>query len=317
MSGARTDYYKILGVSRNATHEEIRKAYKKLSRKHHPDANHGDPSALEKFKQVQAAWDVLGDEQKRKKYDQYGSAEGPRVHATPEGQTWAWTPSDGGDTPFDMEELLEQFRAGGFDVGGTDSGPFRSRRAPWPMRGQDVHAQLEIPFQLAAEGGKYDLHLQRSGSTPAETLSVSIPAGIDTGSVIRLSGQGEPGMNGGAPGDLLVSIRVSPHPYFRREGSNLSLDVPVSVAEATLGSKVEIPTLRDGTVVLTIPPGSSSGTKLRLSEKSIVDRRTGRRGDQFAIVKIVVSKDLSDRARKLMTEFQQTMGESPRDDLWR
>ena len=317
MPPTRTDYYDILGIPCTATHEEIRKAYKKLSRRFHPDANHGGPSTLDKFKEVQAAWDVLGEEQKRKNYDQYGSAEGPRLTAGPGGQTGAWTSSDGGDIPFDFEELFGQFRSGESGFGKTDTGPFGSRRAPWPIRGQDVHTQLEIPFQLAAEGGKYDLHLQHSDLTPAEILCVSIPAGIDTGSLIRLSGQGEPGINAGAPGDLLVSIRVSPHPYFRRDRLNLLLDVPISVAEATLGGKVEIPTLQDGTVVLTIPSGSSSGTKLRLKEKGILDRRIGRRGDQFAVLKIVTPKGLSDRARELMREFQQFAPESPREGLWR
>jgi curved DNA-binding protein len=134
--------------------------------------------------------------------------------------------------------------------------------------------------------------------------------------VIRLAAQGEPGLNGGTAGDLLVSVRVAKHPYFRREGSNLLLDVPLGIVEATLGAKVEIPTLSEGTVVMSIPPGSSSGTKLRLKGKGIVDRRSGQRGDQFAVLKIVAPKELSDRAHELLNELKSVAPQNVRDGLW-
>ena len=311
-----TDYYKILDVSRTATLDEIRRAYKKLARKHHPDVNPDDPTALEKFKDVQEAWNVLGNEEKRKNYDRYGSPEGQRFQGsrpgTGGGQTWAWSSSDGGEIPFDIEELF-----GGVRSAGAAAGPFdRGRRGDWPIRGSDIRAEIEIPFTLAAEGGKHDLRFQRESSLKTETLSVNIPAGIDTGSVIRLAGQGTPGANGGTAGDLLVSINVASHPYFQRQGPTILLDVPISITEAALGTKVDIPTLSDGPVTLTIPPGTSSGTRLRLREKGILDRRTKRRGDMFAVVKIVAPKKRDDRSQGLLEKLHATLPQDARVGLW-
>jgi curved DNA-binding protein len=307
------EYYKILGVRKDASVEDMRKAYKTLARKYHPDANSDDASALEQFKRVQEAWSVLGDEEKRANYDKYGSATAPQFQGGPgaggDPRSWGWSP-EGGDVPFDIEELFGGFRTG------PGAGPKRHEHREWPVRGHDVRAELQVPFQLAADGGKYDLQFQRPGSASPETLSVTIPTGVDTGSVIRLSGLGGMGSGGGAAGDLLVSIQVAPHPWFRREGSNILLDLPIGLTEAALGAKVEIPTLRDGTVVLTIPPGTSSGMRLRLREKGIVDRRTGRPGDQYAIVKIVPPKQLDDRSRELLEQLQGAIDEKPRAGLW-
>src|SRR5262249_23969376 len=150
----------------------------------------------------------------------------------------------------------------------------------------DVEAEVEVPFQIAVEGGKHELALDREGRT--ERLTVKVPPGVDTGSVVRLAGEGEPGGNGGPAGDLLIRLRVAPHPWFRREGIHLLVDLPVTVTEAALGAKVEVPTLSEGTVVVTIPPGTSSGAKLRLRGKGVTDRSTRERGDEFAVVKIVV-----------------------------
>lgn len=313
------DPYSVLEVGRSAPRDEIRKSYKKLARKHHPDANIDDPSALDKFKQVQVAWDILGDEEKRKNFDQYGSPDGPQSRGGPAaggpGQSRTWSSADGGDVPFDIEELFGgRSPFGGFGAGGQ--GTHGGGRADWPMRGHDVRAEIEVPFAVAAEGDTYDLHLQRNSGDKPETLSVKVPAGIDTGSVIRLAGQGEPGVNGGTAGDLLVSVRVAKHPYFRRDGSNLLLDVPLGIVEATLGAKVEIPTLSEGTVVMSIPPGSSSGTKLRLKGKGIVDRRTGQRGDQLAVLKIIAPKEVSDRAQELLNELKSVAPQNVRDGLW-
>lgn len=315
------DPYRILEVGRSASHDDIRKSYKKLARKYHPDANVDDPSALEKFKQVQVAWDILGDKEKRQNFDKYGSADGPQFRGGPEagggsgtggpgaGQPRTWSSADGGEVPFDIEELFGgRSPFGGF--GGS------AGRGDWPVRGHDVRAKIEVPFTVAAEGGTYDLHLRRGSHDKPETLSVKVPAGIDTGSVIRLAGQGEPGLNGGTAGDLLISVRVAKHPYFRREGSNLLLDVPLGIVEAALGAKVEIPTLSEGTVVMSIPPGSSSGTKLRLKGKGIVDRRTGQRGDQLAVLKIIAPKEVSDRAQELLNELKSVAPQNVRDRLW-
>lgn len=307
MADAGEDLYDILGVKRDATADEIRKAYKKLARKYHPDANSDDPSAGEKFRRVGDAWRVLGNPEKRANYDKYGTADAPQFQGgsreTGGPQSYSWS-SAGGDAPFDLEELFGGFR-------GASGG-----QREWPIRGQDIRAEIEIPFLLAADGGKYDLQLQRPGKSKPETLNVSVPAGVDTGNVIRLAGLGTPGSGGASPGDLLVSIRVAAHPWFKREGSNVLLDVPISITEAALGARVEIPTLRDGTVVLTIPPGTSSGARLRLKEKGIVDRRTGKAGDQLVVVKIVAPKDLDDRSRELLQELQSSLAADVRSGLF-
>jgi len=308
------DYYKTLGVSKSATADEIRKAYKKLSKKYHPDANK-DKDAPERFKQVQEAYDVLQDSQKRQQYDQFGQVfpggNGPR------GQPFNWGPAgQGGAGPIDLGDLfgggqidLEQILGGAFAGGGDRRQTKRGSR-----RGEDVEVEIEIPFQIAVEGGNHDLHLDRGGKP--ERLTVKIPAGVDTGSVVRLGGQGHPGANGGSAGDLLVRIRVAPHPWFRREGNNLLLDLPVTITEATLGAKVEVPTLSEGRVVVTIPPGTSSGSKLRLRGKGVLDRNTKEHGDQFVSIKIVVPRKPGERAVELLKELARVEPQSPREGLW-
>ncbi len=174
--------------------------------------------------------------------------------------------------------------------------------------------QIEVPFLVAAEGGTQDLVIDRGGKR--ERLSVKIPAGLKDGAVIRLAGQGEPGVNGGPPGDLLLTVRVAPHPYFRREGNDVLVDVPVTVTEAALGAKVEVPTLSEGPVLVTIPPGTSSGAKLRLRGKGIRDPKTGIRGDQYVVVKVVVPKQLTERAKSLLKELAEEVPMNPRQGLW-
>ncbi len=308
------DYYEALGVSKTATADEIRKAYKKLSRKYHPDANK-DKDAPERFKQVQEAFDVLGDAEKRQQYDRFGKAfpGGQFPGGGPQGQTFNWGGGQAGGP--DLSDLfggqidLEQILGGAFGGGG---GRKQSRRAP--RKGEDVEVEVEIPFQTAVEGGKYELGLDRGGKH--ESLSVKIQAGVDTGSLVRLAGQGHPGASGGPAGDLLMRIKVAPHPLFRREGSNLLLDLPVTITEAALGAKVEVPTLSEGQVVVTIPAGTSSGAKLRLKGKGVLDRSTKDRGDQFVVIRIVVPKKPGERAREILNELAEVEPLNPRKDLW-
>lgn len=314
------DYYEALGVSKSASADEIRKAYKKLSRKYHPDANK-DKEAPERFKQVQEAFDVLGDTEKRQQYDRFGKAF--PGGAGPQGQPFNWPGGGrpggpGGAGPVDFSDLfgggqidLEQILGGAFGGGGP-GGRKQSRRAP--RRGDDFEVEVEIPFQTAVDGGKYELGLDRGGKH--ESLSIKVPAGVDTGSLVRLAGQGHPGANAGPAGDLLVRIKVAAHPWFRREGSNLLVDLPVTITEAALGAKVEVPTLSEGKVVVTIPAGTSSGAKLRLKGKGVLDRSTKERGDQFAVIKIVVPRKPTDRARELLKELAEVEPLSPRGDLW-
>lgn len=311
------DYYKTLGVSREASAEEIRKAYKKLARQYHPDVKPNDKQAAEKFKEVQEAYSVLGDSEKREQYDRYGAAfQG--AGGGPYSRTYRWTGGPGGAGPIDLGDLF----GGRFDVGDLFGGPFRPggfegagpQTATRPHKGRDVTLEVEVPFHVAAEGGKHSLQLQRDGKT--ERLTVKIPAGVETGSIVRLAGQGQPGPSGGPAGDLLLRVKTAPHPYFRREGRHLLVDVPVTPTEAALGAKVEVPTLSEGNVMLTIPPGTSSGTKLRLRGKGVPDTKTNKRGDQFVVVKIVVPKKLSDEAQRLYEQLDQAAPQSPRAGLW-
>lgn len=310
------DYYKSLGVSQDASADEIKKAYRKLAKKYHPDAKPDDAAAAARFKEIQEAFDVLGDDEKRKNYDRFGSAF-PHGGARG-GQPFNWSTAGGGQGgPIDMSDLFGQ-HGGQIDLGDLFGGAFGrggGRRAqPRPQAGEDVTAEVEVPFNVAAEGGSHDIHLSRNGQ--AEHLSVKIPAGVDSGSVIRLAGQGEPGHAGGPAGDLLITVRVATHPWFRREGTNLLLDLPLTITEATLGAKVEVPTLSEGKVTLTIPPGTSSGAKLRLRGKGIVDRSTKQPGDQLVVVKIVVPGNLSPRAKELVQELETAAPVNPRVGLW-
>ncbi len=311
-----SDYYKTLGVSREASDDEIRKAYKKLARKYHPDVKPGDEFAIEKFKQIQEAYAVLGDAEKREQFDRYGAAfqNGGR------GRAWASGPDGVG--PIDLSDLF----GGQFDFGNLFGGAFgqggpagaqRQRSHPQatpPQKGQDIQLEITVPFLVAAEGGKHELQFQRDSNK--ERLTVKIPPGLEHGSVIRLAGQGQPGLMNAHPGDLLLTVLVAPHPFFRRDRNNLLLDVPISPAEAILGAKVEVPTLSEGNVTVTIPPGTSSGAKLRLRDKGIPDRKTAKRGDQFVVIKIMVPKELDEQTRKLYEELSESSDFSPRSDLW-
>jgi len=290
------DYYNLLGVSRGAPKDEIRKAYRKHSREFHPDARPDDKAAAEKFQQIQQAWDVLGDDDKRARYDQFGSA------AFESGGSF----QQGG--PVDLGDI---FGSGGFDLGDLFGG---GRRARQPQKGQDVHASIEVAFTTAAEGGHHELTLRTK--TGVQRVDVSIPPGISSGQAIRLRGQGQPGQNGGPNGDVLVTVRVSPHPWFHREGCNLIVDVPVTMTEAGLGAKVDVPTLTEGKLSVTVPAGSSSGTRLRLRGKGVPDRSNGQRGDQIVVLKIIVAKELDDQSRKLLEEFAERAESNPRDGLW-
>jgi len=314
------DYYKTLGVSREASADEVRKAYKQMARKYHPDLNQDDPAAQQKFAEVQEAFDVLSNSEKREQYDRYGTAfksgQGPQP-----GYTYSWKGGSGeeGFSDIDLSDLFGgQVDLGGMFGGGSPfgrggGGGARARK-PRPAKGQDHRLEINVPFYVAAVGGEHQLELRRDGKP--ERLNIKVPAGVDEGSVIRLAGEGSPGVNGGDNGDLLVKIHVAPHPYFKRVGNDLHVEVPVTVSEAVLGAKVDVPTLKEGKVVMTVPAGSSSGTKLRLREKGIPDRKTGKPGDQFVILKIVVPQKLNPQADQLMRQFSDYETSNPRENLW-
>jgi DnaJ-class molecular chaperone len=301
---SKSDFYEVLGVSRSASQDEIRKAYKKLARKFHPDVKPADPEAEKKFSEITEAYDVLSDEEKRRNYDQFGHATRGGAGG---GNPFQGFGGGGGAGSFDLDDLL-----GGMFGGGQFGGGRRGQ--PRSQKGQDARAEITVPFVVAVEGGEHSVTLQNGAKS--ERLTVKIPSGIEEGQSIRLAGQGNPGMGGGSAGDLIVTVHIATHPWFRRDGQNLQVDVPVSPSEAALGARIDVPTLTEGTVVLTVPPGTSSGAKLRLRGKGVRNHKTGERGDQFVILKITVPKTLTDEARSLYERLAELSPSSPRDGLW-
>jgi DnaJ-class molecular chaperone len=277
--------YQVLGVTPTATADEIRKAYRKLAKQLHPDLNPGKPEAEARFKSVTAAYDLLSDPEKRARYDRgeidESGAERPRYSYRPHAEGaegWRYQPEGEMDLS-DLEDLFAAFGSGGRTGRGrgrTGSGE-RIR-----MRGPDRHFTLTVEFAEAATGDKKRLSL-----SPDEWLDVTIPAGIEDGQVLRLRGKGAPGIGGGETGDALIEVHVAPHPLFKRDGDNIRIDLPVSLAEAVLGARIAVPTVT-GPVTMTIPKGSDTGTVLRLRGKGI-QRRTNP-GDQLVTLQVVIGE---------------------------
>lgn len=319
------DYYTILGVRRDASQAEIQKAYRELARKYHPDLNPDDKAAKKKFQKLQTAFEVLNNPEKREMYDRYGSSFETRgASGAPGGTTWTWTSSPGGGFgAFHPEDIdFGQFfgERFGTEPGGGFADIFkqftraagRARARPATRaRGADVEHQLEIPFVTAVNGGSVQMAVER-GSGKVETISIKIPAGIEDGKKIRLRGQGEPVANG-TPGDLLLTIRVAPHPYFERRGDHLYVKVPVRLDEAVLGAKVDLPTPK-GSVSLRVPPNTSSGTKLRLKGHGVA-KSSGSAGDLYAEIQIVLPKDMEEAARQTIRQLDLKYRDDPRANL--
>ncbi len=285
------DYYETLGVPRTASAEDIRKAYRDLARKYHPDLHPDDESAKDKFKKVQTAFDTLNDASKREMYDRYGSSfEG---FAPGGGSGWAGGPfpgggqaSGGGGQEIDLESL---FGAGGFaELFGGGGRRSRGQRRPAAAAGEDIAASISVPFRLAIEGGSTDMRVDRDGRS--ETISVKIPQGLPDGSRMRLRGQGTPGRGGGPAGDLLLQVHVEPHPLFHRDRDTLECKLPITLAEAVQGGKVDLPTPW-GTIALKIPPMTSSGRKLRAQGMG-VRNANGVSGDLIAEVLIMLPSEI-------------------------
>ncbi len=364
---AKRDYYEVLGVSKSASAAEIKKAYRRLAMKHHPDRNKGDDSAEAKFKEAKEAYEVLKDDEKRATYDQFGH---DGLKAGP-----------GGPGGFSAEGFSDIFGDVFGDIFG--GGSRRGGGGPQVFRGADLGYELKLDLETAVAGDNVTIDVPtqvtcdtckgsgaRKGSEPIKcstcsglgqvrmqqgffsiqqtcpackgagttiadpctdchgrgrvrktrTLSVKVPAGVDDGDRIRLSGEGEAGRNGGPAGDLYVEIRVQPHKIFEREGSNLSCEVPVSIATATLGGEVELPTL-NGNVSLKIPAGTQSGKVFRLRGKGVTTVRDARVGDLFAQVAVETPVNLTAEQREALEQFDsllQSGGDkhSPRAGGW-
>jgi molecular chaperone DnaJ len=386
-SATKNDYYEALGVPRGADAEEIRKAYRRLARKYHPDLNPGDKAAEERFKKVQEAYDVLSDDDKRKVYDQYGfySPNIPPNGGGPAGEPGGG-PNFGG---FDFSEFMRQQQAsGGAQASESEGFGFRDifsqffggrqqrQAAPQPERGADLEYGLNVDFWQSIRGTqvklnisrqeicetchgtgssgnnvavcpecdgtgtvtqmagamKFNLTCPRCGGTGrlknacptcrgegrvarADTVEVRIPQGVASGSRLRVAGKGNAGVAGGPAGDLYITIRVDEHPFFKRSGDNIEVQVPLTVSEAGLGAKIEVPTI-DGRAILKIPQGTQNGQKFRLRDKGVFNARKNSRGDE--IVEVVLrSPDVhNERTRELLRELAQVQSGDVRAEMW-
>ena len=318
MSVQYKDYYKLLGVERGASKEEVSKAFKKLARKYHPDLNPGDAEAETKFKEINEAYEVLKDPEKRKLYDNLGSSwqQGQDFRPPPgfENMNFNFRGHGGGD-PFGgfgggghsdfFEFIFGQMggMGGGFQQGGFGESRHRAR-------GGDVEATLELTLEEAQRGGSKAISLSQPGGAP-KSLNVNIPAGVREGQRIRLSGQGNPGYGGGQSGDLFLRVAYAPHRLFSVEGGNIVLDLPLAPWEAASGAAVTVPTL-EGNVELKVPAGFSSGKKMRLAGKGL--GAGAKRGDMFVRAKVHAPKAESDDQQRLWDELAKAYtGYNPRN----
>jgi DnaJ-class molecular chaperone len=336
----KRDYYEVLGVGKAAPADEIKKSYRRLARKFHPDTNKGDPSAEAKFKEVQEAYDVLSDTKKRQAYDQFGHAGVNSTHAAEAAAAAAaagrgaggfryHTQTPGGATvdfgEVDLNDLFESFMGGGRGrpAGGKPAGggrnPFGGMwgngggggRVAEDQTGDDINYPVTISFEQAMRGTTVEVRLNTPDRSIDETLNVKVPPGVEDGAKVRVRGKGQPGRGG--RGDLLIVTHVEPHAYFRREGHDLLIDLPLSAAEAARGTTVSVPTL-DGRVDLRVPPGIGSGKRLRIREKG-VPKRDGTRGDQYCRVLIQLPTDLTEAEKAQLAAIDQARGFNPRKDL--
>ncbi|MBL8747252.1 MAG: DnaJ domain-containing protein [Phycisphaerae bacterium] len=303
---ASRDYYEILGVARGATADQIKSAYRRLARELHPDVNKA-PDAAKKFNEVQEAYDVLSDKSKRENYDRFGTAEPGFAEGPPgggrRGGTYTWSnvagrPTSAGDfNDFDAGSIFEEIFGGRSDPfgGGFSSGP--KARAK-PMRGRDIEHELVIDFMEAVRGGAKSIRVSRGSVT--QTLELTIPPGVAHGTKLRMRGAGMPSMGRAPAGDLIVTVHIAPHELYRREGLDIILDLPLTIVEATLGARVSVPTL-SGKAEVTIPPGTSSGQRLRLRGQGIKTEKGT--GDLFIAAKIVVPRELGDEDREALRKI--------------
>jgi DnaJ-class molecular chaperone len=302
------DYYDILGVRRDATDDEIRSAYRGLARRYHPDVNK-DKDAEQRFAEVSEAYEVLSDPEKKAAYDRFGHA-GVGAGGPSGGGPQGWGHA-GGASAADFGDIFEQMFGGAGPSFHPGAGAAPPR--PRPRRGHDLERTVTVTFMTAALGGTEHLRVAHQegdqGGSGAE-IAVTIPAGVEDGTKLRLRGRGSAGSSGGPRGDLIVTVRVGRHPYFRREGLDVLIDLPISVTEATLGCVIDVPLLA-GSVELRVPPGSSSGTRLRVKDKGIRPPKRAP-GNFYAVVQIAAPSELSPRARGLFESLREEL-KNPRD----
>jgi curved DNA-binding protein len=302
------DYYKTLGISRDADDKEIQKAYRKLAREYHPDLHPDDASAKEKFQEVQEAYDVLSDAKKRGMYDQYGSAD-PRAGFQP----------GGGGQEFDFSQMFSGGGGGGtgnpfadlFGMGGGQRGGGRrgARQQQRPQKGQDATVEIHVPLNTAVTGGEAQIAVGTG-----ERVTVKIPPGIEDKGKLRLKKMGHPSPTGGPKGDMLVVVNVASHPYFQRRGNDLEITVPITLTEAVHGAKVEVPSPH-GPLIISIPPACSSGKRLRLKGQGIKPKGKSA-GDLFAEVQIVLPEEIDEETKDAIQQLDALQFEPRKDIRW-
>src|SRR5262245_12474224 len=308
---AKQDYYSVLGLRRNASDKEIKQAYRRLARQYHPDANPRETAAEQQVKEISEAYSVLSNPESRKKYDRFGH----QAFATGFDSAFGGSGGFGGGYTGNLKDffggrasfeglgsIFEEFWGGG-----------RQRTPHGPVSGQDLEHTVDVSFEEAIRGPTTYVEVpRRDGSV--ERLQVKIPPGVDTGSKVRVAGKGEPGRYSGPPGDLYIAIRVRPHAYFTRQGNDILCEVPVTLPEALLGAKIEVPTI-DGKATMTLPAGTQNGRRFRLRGKGVTTLRGGARGDHYVTVHVVLPDKLDARSRELLEEFTVRNPIQPRASL--
>ena len=306
-----TDPYSVLGVPRTASEDDIRKAFRQLAKKHHPDLNPGDKAAEAKFKEISQANDLLSDPEKRRRFDA-GEIDATGQEVPPRGFYRDQAGGFGGkyeragahDSFVDMGGIFSEMfgERRGFGAGGHGAGGF-------DMSGMPVTYSLRVPFLVAARGGK-----QRVDLPDGKTLDIDIPEGMTDGQTLRLKGQGMPGSQGRPAGDAYVEIRVEPHAFFQTRDNDIHVDLPVTLTEATLGGKVKVPTV-GGPVMLNVPAGSNTGTSLRLKGRGLLDRRSGQRGDQYVKLKVVLPEQPDEKLKEFLGGWEAGRSYDPRKEM--
>ena len=313
------DYYETLGVPKTASDDEIKKAFRKLARKYHPDVNKDKATAEEKFKQLNEAYEVLGDPEKRKKYDELGANwNQPGGFQPPPG--WGtqqrgggfrrYGTGDGGGVEFEFggtgfSDFFEQFFGGGRQAGFGGGSPFGQRQSA-AERGSDVEADIMVTLEEALHGSKRTISLRRSNSNKVESYQVKIPKGVHEGQRIRLAGQGEAGAGGGKSGDLFLRVRLARHPDFIVEGSDLIHEAKIPPSQAALGGELQVPTL-EGSARLKLPAGTQGGQRFRLRGHGL-PTASGGRGDLFVVTQIQIPKKLTEREREIWSQLAELHG---------
>ncbi len=331
------DYYQILGLDKSATKEEIKRAFRKLARKFHPDVNPGESKSGEKFKEINEAYSILNDDKKREMYDKFGVVEGDPssyqqwggqpgggVYQGPDGKTYYYS-SSGGAPNFDFSSIFggsrrgrSSSRFGGFDffndlgdifdVFSRRGGSTRARSSPFsnrPREGEDLRYDMEIDFMNAFYGGERQIQYQDPSSGSMTKLKVKIPKGIKDGQKLRLKGKGMPGERGGTPGDLYININIKPHPDFMLEGDDLYIEKEIPFTTAALGGHIEVKGV-EKSLSVSVPPGTSDSSFLRLKNQGYPIVGTDKRGNLLVKIKVQVPKKLNKRQKELLQDLKST-----------